>query len=52
MGHQVQVTEELHDYMVAHGMPLDEIATELVAETQAARRRRRHADHRRPGRRC
>jgi caffeoyl-CoA O-methyltransferase len=35
MGSQVQVTEELHDYMVAHGMPLDEIATELVAETQA-----------------
>lgn len=35
MGHQVPVTEELHDYMVAHGMPLDEIATELVAETQA-----------------
>jgi caffeoyl-CoA O-methyltransferase len=34
MGSQVQVTEELHDYMVAHGMPLDEIATELVAETQ------------------
>ena len=35
MGSQVQVTEELHDYMVAHGMPLDEIATELVAETRA-----------------
>ena len=35
MGSQVQVTEELHDYMVAHGMPLDEIATELVAETNA-----------------
>ncbi|TDU87220.1 caffeoyl-CoA O-methyltransferase [Kribbella voronezhensis] len=35
MGSQVQVTDELHDYMVAHGMPLDEIATELVAETQA-----------------
>jgi caffeoyl-CoA O-methyltransferase len=34
MGHQVPVTEELHEYMVAHGMPLDEIATELVAETQ------------------
>lgn len=34
MGHQVPVTEELHDYMVAHGMPLDEIATELVAETE------------------
>ncbi|GAA1583099.1 class I SAM-dependent methyltransferase [Kribbella hippodromi] len=34
MGHQVAVTEELHDYMVAHGMPLDPIATELVAETQ------------------
>jgi caffeoyl-CoA O-methyltransferase len=33
MGSQVQVTAELHDYMVAHGMPLDEIATELVAET-------------------
>ncbi|GAA0605525.1 methyltransferase domain-containing protein [Kribbella sandramycini] len=35
MGSQVQVTDELHDYMVAHGMPLDPIATELVAETQA-----------------
>ncbi|GAB3927958.1 class I SAM-dependent methyltransferase [Kribbella albertanoniae] len=35
MGSQVQVTDELHDYMVAHGTPLDEIATELVAETQA-----------------
>ena len=35
MGSQVQVTDELHDYMVAHGMPLDEIATELVTETQA-----------------
>src|SRR5690349_342277 len=34
MGHQVPVTEELHDYMVAHGMPLDEIATELRAETE------------------
>lgn len=34
MGSQVQVTEELHDYMVAHGMPLDEIATDLVAETR------------------
>ncbi len=34
MGNQVQVTDQLHDYMVAHGMPLDEIATELVAETQ------------------
>ena len=34
MGNQVLVTDELHDYMVAHGMPLDEIATELVAETQ------------------
>jgi caffeoyl-CoA O-methyltransferase len=34
MGSQVQVTGQLHDYMVAHGMPLDEIATELVAETQ------------------
>jgi caffeoyl-CoA O-methyltransferase len=33
MGSQVQVTDELHDYMVAHGMPLDEIAGELVAET-------------------
>jgi caffeoyl-CoA O-methyltransferase len=30
----VQVTEELHDYMVAHGMPLDEIAIDLVAETR------------------
>jgi caffeoyl-CoA O-methyltransferase len=35
MGNQVQVTEELHDYMVAHGMPLDEIARDLVEETQA-----------------
>ena len=34
MGNQVQVTDQLHDYMVAHGMPLDEIAAELVAETQ------------------
>ena len=34
MGSQVPVTEELHDYMVAHGMPLDEIATELRAETE------------------
>jgi caffeoyl-CoA O-methyltransferase len=34
MGNQVQVTAELHDYMVAHGMPLDPIATELVAETR------------------
>ncbi len=34
MGTQVQVTEELHDYMVAHGTPLDEIATDLVAETR------------------
>jgi caffeoyl-CoA O-methyltransferase len=34
MGHQVPVTEELHDYMLAHGMPLDEIATELRAETE------------------
>ncbi|TCO52145.1 caffeoyl-CoA O-methyltransferase [Kribbella antiqua] len=34
MGHQVQVTEQLHDYMVAHGMPLDDIAADLVAETQ------------------
>jgi caffeoyl-CoA O-methyltransferase len=33
MGNQVQVTDQLHDYMVAHGMPLDEIATELVEET-------------------
>jgi caffeoyl-CoA O-methyltransferase len=33
MGRQVQVTDELHDYMVAHGMQLDEIAAELVAET-------------------
>ncbi len=29
------MTDELHDYMVAHGTPLDAIATELVAETQA-----------------
>ncbi|MFB6724746.1 O-methyltransferase [Kribbella sp. NPDC056345] len=35
MGSQVQVTDELHDYMVAHGTPLDEIATSLVEETQA-----------------
>jgi caffeoyl-CoA O-methyltransferase len=34
MGTQVQVTEELHDYMVAHGTSLDEIAADLVAETQ------------------
>lgn len=34
MGSQVQVTDELHDYMVAHGMPLDEIAAELVEETR------------------
>jgi caffeoyl-CoA O-methyltransferase len=34
MGHQVPVTEELHDYMVAHGTPLDEIASELRAETE------------------
>jgi caffeoyl-CoA O-methyltransferase len=34
MGNQVLVTDELHDYMVAHGMPLDEIAAELVAETK------------------
>ncbi|ADB31721.1 Caffeoyl-CoA O-methyltransferase [Kribbella flavida DSM 17836] len=34
MGNQVQVTDQLHDYMVAHGMPLDEIATELVERTQ------------------
>ncbi len=34
MGTQVQVTEELHDYMVAHGTPLDEIAADLVAETR------------------
>jgi len=34
MGNQVLVTDELHDYMVEHGMPLDEIAAELVAETQ------------------
>jgi caffeoyl-CoA O-methyltransferase len=35
MGHQVPVTEPLHAYMVAHGMPLDEIATELRTETEA-----------------
>ncbi len=35
MGSQVLVTDELHDYMVAHGMPLDEVASDLVAETQA-----------------
>jgi caffeoyl-CoA O-methyltransferase len=34
MGNQVLVTDELHDYMVEHGMPLDEIAADLVAETQ------------------
>ncbi|TDD26555.1 SAM-dependent methyltransferase [Kribbella turkmenica] len=34
MGNQVLVTDELHDYMVGHGMPLDEIAAELVAETR------------------
>jgi caffeoyl-CoA O-methyltransferase len=34
MGHQVPVTAELHDYMLAHGMPLDDIATELRAETE------------------
>ncbi|MEV0285077.1 class I SAM-dependent methyltransferase [Kribbella sp. NPDC050820] len=34
MGNQVLVTDELHDYMVAHGMPLDEIATDLVNETR------------------
>ncbi|WP_241995321.1 O-methyltransferase [Kribbella antiqua] len=28
------MTEQLHDYMVAHGMPLDDIAADLVAETQ------------------
>jgi caffeoyl-CoA O-methyltransferase len=33
MGNQVLVTDELHDYMVAHGMPLDEIARDLVEET-------------------
>src|SRR4051812_29436456 len=35
MGSQVLVTDELHEYMVAHGMPLDEVAADLVAETQA-----------------
>lgn len=35
MGNQVLVTDELHDYMVAHGMPLDEVASDLVAETRA-----------------
>jgi caffeoyl-CoA O-methyltransferase len=35
MGNQVLVTEELHDYMVEHGMPLDEIARDLVEETRA-----------------
>jgi caffeoyl-CoA O-methyltransferase len=34
MGHQVPVTEELHDYMLAHGMQLDDLATELRAETE------------------
>jgi caffeoyl-CoA O-methyltransferase len=34
MGHQVLVTEELHDYMVSHGMPLDQIALDLREETQ------------------
>ncbi|MEU4396173.1 class I SAM-dependent methyltransferase [Kribbella sp. NPDC023855] len=35
MGSQVLVTDELHEYMVAHGMPLDEIASDLVAETRS-----------------
>jgi len=35
MGNQVLVTDELHEYMVAHGMPLDEIARDLVEETRA-----------------
>lgn len=34
MGGQVQVTGELHDYMVAHGTPLDPLAQELVEETR------------------
>lgn len=34
MGNQVLVTDELHEYMIGHGMPLDDIAAELVAETQ------------------
>lgn len=35
MGGQVNVTRELHAYMIEHGTPLDEIAAELVAETNA-----------------
>ena len=35
MGSQVSVTRELHAYMIEHGTPLDEIAAELVAETNA-----------------
>ncbi|WP_433021482.1 O-methyltransferase [Kribbella sp. CA-294648] len=35
MGNQVLVTDELHDYMIAHGMPLDEVASDLVEETRA-----------------
>lgn len=34
MGGQVQVTAELHDYMVAHGTPLDPLAQELAEETR------------------
>ena len=34
MGNQVLVTDELHDYMVGHGMPLDQIALDLREETQ------------------
>lgn len=34
MGSQVQVTGELHEYMLGHGMPLDGIATELIEETR------------------
>ncbi|MFC0628299.1 O-methyltransferase [Kribbella deserti] len=33
MGGQVNVTPQLHAYMIEHGTPLDEIAAELVAET-------------------
>jgi caffeoyl-CoA O-methyltransferase len=34
MGVQVMVTPELHRYMLEHGTPLDEVAADLVAETQ------------------
>lgn len=34
-GKSVPLTEELHDYLVAHGQPLDELQRELIAETAA-----------------